>query len=120
MKIDTRERHDVVILDLEGKLAGSIRGGPGLSEVVMRRVVAESPGGDGEGLGVLLNLAACTGADSLGIGELISLHVGLTNRGARLKLLKLPDRIRDLLAATQLISMFEVFEDEDEALASFA
>lgn len=120
MKIDTRERQDVVILDLEGELAGRIRGGPGLSEVVMRRIVAESPGGDGEGLRVLLNLAACTGADSLGLGELISLQVGLSNRGARLKLLRLPKRIRDLLSATQLISMFEVFEDEDEAVESFA
>jgi anti-sigma B factor antagonist len=68
---------------------------------------------------VLLNLASCAGADSLGIGELISLHVSLSNSGASLKLLRLPDRIRDLLSATQLISMFEIFEDEDEAVESF-
>ncbi len=119
MKIETRERQGVFVLDLEGKLAGGISGGPGLSEAVMKLIVGDDPARAPDHPRVLLNLTACAGADSLGIGELISLHVSLSNRGASLKLLRLPDRIRDLLTATQLISMFEIFEDEDEAVESF-
>ena len=119
MEITSREQRNVVILDLAGKLAGGVGGG-GLSEAVMNRLGADLAAGAGARMRVLLNLGDCTGADSLGIGELVSLHVGLANRGAKLKLLRLPDRIRDLLMATQLISMFEIFDDEDEALASFS
>ena len=117
MEITTREQHNVTVLDLQGKLAGGISGGPGLSEVVMEHLASHRA--DGDTSRVILNLGGCTGADSLGIGELISLHVSLANRGGVLKLLHLPDRIRELLTATQLISMFEIFEDEGEAVGSF-
>ena len=119
MKIDTRQRQGVFVLDLRGKLAGAMSGGPGLSEVALNQLAGDDPAREPDHPRVLLNLSGCTGADSLGIGELISLHVSLANRGASLKLLRLPDRIRDLLTATQLISMFEIFEDEDEAVQSF-
>ena len=116
MEITKRVHDSVVVFDLGGKLASTIGGG-GLSETVLAQL------GDEEGdqaRHVLLNLADCTGADSLGIGELISLHVSLSNRGGSLKLLDLPQSISDLLRATQLIDMFDVFEDEGEALESFA
>lgn len=115
MKITRREQDGVVVLDLDGKLASNISGG-GLSELVLAELTREESAAPHQ---VLLNLADCTGADSLGIGELISLHVSLANRGGSLKLLRLPERIRDLLQATQLIAMFEIFEDEGEALESF-
>ncbi len=120
MDIKKREHDGVVVLDLEGKLTGTIsgEGGP-LSEYVLRSIRADSSGGPSPSLRVLLNFAGCTGADSLGIGELISLHVSLANRGGALKILHLPERIGELLRATQLISMFEVFDDEDAALAAF-
>ena len=107
-------------MDIEGDLAGSISGGgSGLSETALETILAGESPAPADARKVLLNLAGCTGADSLGIGELISLHVSLTNRGGTLKLLHLPERISDLLRATQLISMFEVFDDEAVALASF-
>ena len=119
MRITSRVEREIYVLDVEGKLAGAISGGSPLSEVVLDKLNG--------GLGlprtvehrVLLNLAACTGADSLGIGELISLHVSLANRGGTLKILHLPERIGELLRATQLISMFEIFDDEGAALAAF-
>ena len=120
MEIVRRDHQEIAVLDLEGKLAGSISGGPGLAETVLATVRNDDDAASPYGLRVLLNLAGCVGADSLGIGELISLHVGLTNRGGTLKLVHLPERIRDLLTATQLIAMFEIFDDEEEALGSFA
>ena len=119
MNIAKRAHGKVVVLDVDGKLAGKLGGGVGLSELAMEQLAEAASASAADPRQVLLNLAGCTGADSLGIGELISLHVSLSNRGGVLKLLHLPERIRDLLRATQLISMFEIFEDEGAALQSF-
>ena len=114
MKITQREHRGILVLDLVGKLEGSVGSG-GLAENALRRFVDRSSAAPR----LLLNLAGCSGADSLGIGELISLHVSLTNRGGTLKLVHLPEPIAELLRATQLISMFAVFGDETAALRSF-
>ena len=120
MEIRRRDHGGIAVLDIEGDLAGSISGGgSGLSETVLEAILADQGPAAADGRKVVLNLAGCTGADSLGIGELISLHVSLTNRGGTLKLLHVPERISDLLRATQLISMFEIFDDEAMALRSF-
>lgn len=120
MDIKTRQRDGIVVLDLEGKLTGTISGSGGpLSEYVLGRLHADDGGGPSNRLRVVLNFAGCTGADSLGIGELISLHVSLANRGGSLKILHLPERIAELLKATQLISMFEIFDDEGAAVEAF-
>ena len=120
MEIKKRERDGIVVLDLDGKLTGTISGdGSPLSEYVLGTLHAGDGGGPSARQQVLLNFAGCTGADSLGIGELISLHVSLANRGGTLKILHLPERIGDLLKATQLISMFEIFDDENAAVEAF-
>lgn len=68
---------------------------------------------------VLLNLAEVTYIDSSGIGEMVSSFTTLSNLGGSLKLLKLTKRIRDLLQITKLYTVFDVFEDEAEAVKSF-
>ncbi len=119
MEISRRDHGQIAVLDIEGKLAGGISGGGGLSATALEKILGGESLAAADPRKVLLNLAGCTGADSLGIGELISLHVSLSNRGGTLKLLRVPARISDLLRATQLISMFEIFEDEAVALDSF-
>ena len=57
--------------------------------------------------------------DSSGIGELVAAYTSVNNRGGKLKLLNLPPKISDILQITQLITVFEVHDDEDEAVASF-
>ena len=69
---------------------------------------------------ILLNTAGVTTIDSSGIGELVSGYTTITNRGGKLKLLNLPPKLEDILQVTQLITVFDVFEDEAAALASFA
>ncbi len=68
---------------------------------------------------ILLNLASVTYIDSTGIGELVSAYTTLANQGGSVKLLKLTQRIRDLLQITKLSTVFEVFEDEGKAVQSF-
>ncbi|MGC9599233.1 MAG: STAS domain-containing protein [Minisyncoccia bacterium] len=67
----------------------------------------------------ILNLADCTYMDSSGTGELVSALMATENRGGKLKLLKLTKKIHDLLQITKFRSLFEVYDDEDRAIASF-
>jgi anti-sigma B factor antagonist len=53
------------------------------------------------------------------VGELVSTYTTVTNRGGRLKLMNLPSKVTDILQMTQLISVFETFDDEIEAIQSF-
>ena len=68
---------------------------------------------------ILVNLGNVTTIDSSGIGELVSAYTTVTNRGGKLKLLRLPPKVEDILQITQLMTVFEVFDDEAEALDSF-
>ena len=69
---------------------------------------------------ILLNLGDVTYIDSSGIGELVSGYTTVANTGGQLKLLNLNKRVKDLLQITKLYTVFEVKEDEAEAIRSFA
>ena len=60
-----------------------------------------------------------TAMDSAGLGEMVHAYVGTKNRGGSLRLLHLTKRIRDLLVVTKLLTVFDAYESEAEALASF-
>jgi anti-sigma B factor antagonist len=68
---------------------------------------------------LLLNLADVSYIDSSGIGELVSGFTTVTNHGGNLKLVGLSKRVKDLLQITKLYTVFEVFDDEAEAIRSF-
>jgi anti-sigma B factor antagonist len=105
MKINVRTVGDVKILDCsEGTMS-------------LRTTVRELV--DGGSKKLLLNLAEISYIDSSGIGELVGSFASASNRGAHLKLLKLTNKTKQLLAITKLLTVFETFENEDAALASF-
>lgn len=68
---------------------------------------------------ILLNLAGLSTIDASGLGELISSHVTLRENGGRLKLLHLTRALREMMTMTQLLNIFDVHDNEAEALASF-
>lgn len=112
-ELDVRERQsgDVTILDL----SGSIRMGEGC--IALRNSIrALADGGKNK---ILLNLAGVKNVDSSGIGELIANYTSLTRDGGELKLLSLTEKIRDLLVITKLLTVFDAYESEPEALATF-
>jgi len=111
MKIDRRERDAVTILDVEGKIT------IGKGDVALREAVHDALGAGARQ--ILIDLADVTTVDSSGVGELVSAFTTVTNRGGKLKLLNLPPKVNDILQITQLITVFEVYDNEDEALASF-
>jgi anti-sigma B factor antagonist len=71
-------------------------------------------------LNVLLNFASVSYYDSAGLGVLVRSYTVLQRMGGILKLLRPQKQLRDLLHATKLASVFEIFEDEDAAIKSFA
>jgi anti-sigma B factor antagonist len=111
MKIDVKHQQGVTVLSPKGKLV------IGTGDVALREAVQESLKAGAKN--VLINLEGVSTLDSSGVGELVSTYTTVTNRGGRLKLLNLPSKVADILQITQLITVFEVFDDEEEALASF-
>jgi anti-sigma B factor antagonist len=109
--IHQRREGDVTVLDLKGRIR--ISGGTLALHRSIRCLVDEGK------TKILLNLAEVTHIDSMGLGELISSRVTLSNKGGELKLVHLTERLRDLMTITKLLTVFDVYDNEPEALTSF-
>ena len=68
---------------------------------------------------VLVNLANISYIDSSGLGELVSGFTSMEKAGGELKLLNLTERVSELMMITKLLTVFEAFDDERTAIASF-
>jgi len=112
-ELDVKERQagDVTILDMSGE----VRIGEGA--VALRDSIRNLA--DQGKKKVLLNLAGVKYMDSTGVGELIANYTTITRGGGQLKLLNLTDRIQNLLVITKLLTVFDSYENEAEALQSF-
>lgn len=111
MKTTSRNVDGIEILSLQGKIT------IGSGDVQLRDLIAQCLN-DGK-TNILLDMSGVSTIDSSGIGELVGSFTTVTNRGGRLKLLHLPGKVTDLLQVTQLITVFEVHDDEAAAVASF-
>ncbi|HYL05934.1 MAG TPA: STAS domain-containing protein [Thermoanaerobaculia bacterium] len=111
MKVNVRQRDGVTILDLKGKIT------IGVGDVALRNAVQDAI--NSGATKVVINLKDVTTIDSSGVGELVSAYTTATNRGAKLSLANLPSKVSDILQITQLITVFDVFDSEDEAVRSF-
>ena len=111
MKATSRSAGNVDIIKLDGKIT------IGAGDQQLREVISSAVN-EGK-TNILLDLSAVTTIDSSGIGELVGSYTTVTNRGGKLKLLHLPAKLNELLHVTQLITVFEVYDSEDEALKSF-
>jgi len=111
LNISERQVGDVTILDLDGKV--TIGEGSVALRTAIRRLLEEGK------KKILLNLAKVGYIDSSGIGELVSSYTAINKEAGELKLLNLTQKIQDLLTITKLLTVFDVYESEEEALASF-
>ena len=111
LEVREREAGDVSILDLSGKVTF----GEGSSTLrnAIRRLAQEGR------KKILLNLSGVGYMDSTGIGELVASYTTVQNAGGQLKLLNLTQKLQSLLAITKLLTVFDTYESEDEALRSF-
>jgi anti-sigma B factor antagonist len=112
MQIEERVIGDVVVLDLKGKI--TLGEGDELLKDKVNSLVNQGH------KKIVLNLAAVPYIDSAGLGEVVRTYTTVSRQGGSLKLLNLTKRITDLLSITKLLTVFETFESEPEAIRSFS
>ena len=111
LTIASREVDGVTVLDLSGRIT------LGEGSVQLREAVRDVIGKGSKR--ILVNLGNVNYVDSSGLGELVSAFTTAKNQGADMKLLNLTKKIHDLLQLTKLYTVFEFFDDEASAIASF-
>jgi anti-sigma B factor antagonist len=112
MQIEERNVGDVVVLDLKGKI--TLGEGDELLKDKVNSLVNQGH------KKIILNLADVPYIDSAGLGEVVRTYTTVSRQGGSLKLLNLTKRITDLLSITKLLTVFETFDSENEAVRSFA
>lgn len=108
---DVREVADVRVVALKGKIT------IGAGDIEMREAIQVLL--DGGAKKLVVDLAQVSTIDSSGIGELVGCYTKAANRGAKLKLMNLTQKTSDVLTVTKLITVFDVYHTEAEAIASF-
>ena len=112
MTIEERPTDGVMILDLKGKLTICED-----VELVKDKINSLIQQGEKK---LLLNLAEVPYVDSAGLGEIVRTYTTVNRQGGSLKLLHLTKRIEDLLAITKLLTVFDTFDSEQDAISSFS
>jgi anti-sigma B factor antagonist len=112
MQIAERTIGDVIVLDLKGRI--TLGEGDELLREQVNSVLAKGH------KKILLNLADVPYIDSAGLGEIVRTYTTVSRQNGALKLLNLTKRITDLLSITKLLTVFETFDSEGEAVRSFA
>ena len=112
MQITERQVGDVMILDLTGKI--TLGEGDELLKDKVNSIVSQGR------RKIVLNLAEVPYLDSAGLGEVVRAYTTVSRQGGSLKLLNLTKRITDLLSITKLLTVFDTFDAEDEAIRSFS
>jgi anti-sigma B factor antagonist len=112
MQIEERAVGDVTVLDLRGKI--TLGEGDELLKDKVNSLVNQGK------KKIVLNLADVPYIDSAGLGEVVRTYTTVSRQGGSLKLLNLTKRITDLLSITKLLTVFETFDSEKDAVRSFA
>jgi anti-sigma B factor antagonist len=112
LQIDQRVVSGVTILDLKGKIT------LGEGDELLKKEIDSLIQKDQKKL--LLNLEGVPYIDSAGLGEIVRTYTTVSRQGGKLKLLNLTKRIQDLLAITKLLTVFETYESEPDAVKSFS
>lgn len=113
MHISQRTVGDVSVLDVVGRMVLGERANDALFRSTVSDLLAAGK------LQLVVNLAEVVQVDTSGLTALVNAHLTAARRGGALKLANPTTRVRDLLRITRLNTLFEVFDDEGAAVASF-
>ena len=108
MRIEEREREGVCILKIHGDVSEEAH-----SSLLQDKIQSLAESGS---VVVLLDLADCPNIDAAGVGKVVECYQTLSRMKGNLALLHMPERIRELLSITKLLTVFDSFDDEDEAV----
>lgn len=110
--INERRVGDVTVLDLKGRLR--VGGNTVALHKSIRCLILEKK------VLILLNLAGVTYIDSCGLGELVASQISVENKGGEIKLVGLTETLRELLRVTRLLTVFDTYDNEADAIQNFA
>jgi anti-sigma B factor antagonist len=112
MNNEQRTEGSIVVLDLKGRLV--LGDGDRLLKDKVNSLIFEGQ------RQIVLNLGDLSFMDSAGLGELVAAHASVTKAGGRIKVANLTKRVSDLLTITKVVTVFDVYDSEAEALRSLA
>ena len=111
MQIAERQSGAVTILDLSGKITLGEDGN--LLKDKLQSLLHQGK------KNILFNLGQVSYVDSAGLGAIVSAYTTVTREGGLLKLANITKKLQDLLSITKLLTVFETFDSEDEAVRSY-
>jgi len=111
LTIKTRDKNGAVIVDLDGRL--TLGEATGMLRETIRDLIANKK------TNIVLNLKNLEYIDSAGLGELVSAYTSAKNAGGQVKMVNVWGRALDLLQVTKLMTLFELYGSEEEAVKSF-
>jgi len=111
MQIAERQSGTVTVLDLSGKITLGEDGT--LLKDKLHSLLHQGK------KNLLLNLGQVPYVDSAGLGAIVSAYTTVTREGGSLKLVNVTKKLQDLLSITKLLTVFETFDSEDEAVRSY-
>lgn len=112
MEINTREKTDVIIFDIEGEIRRS-----DITDITLHQLVKDQL--DAGKRNILLNFQSVDFIDSFGVGEILASYISIHNLGGKLKLAKISKKIYLVFQVTMLTKVLEIFDEEEIALDSF-
>ena len=112
MEINTREKTDVVIFDVEGEIRRS-----DITDITLHQLVKDQL--DAGKKNILLNFQNVEFIDSFGVGEILASYISTNNGGGKLKIAKISKKLHLVFQVTMLTKVLDIFDDEEVALQSF-
>lgn len=113
MNVNIRKREDVAIVDVEGRIIGA--DSLALKHIIDEQISAAEAGQ----VKLLLNLEKVRMVDSSGLGVIVAAYTSVQRKGGRIALLHVSGNIRSLIVMAKLVTIFDRYDNEDEAIASF-
>jgi anti-sigma B factor antagonist len=113
MQIEEKVQGDVAVIKVTGEITLN-QGGDVLLKDKVQSLLQQGH------RKLVMDLGGVSYVDSAGLGQLVQIHATAKNHGGSLRLANVTKRLKDLLVVTKLVTVFDSYESEAEAVASFA
>jgi len=113
MQLEQRMTGDVTVIKISGDITLN-QGGDVLLKDKIQSLLQQGH------TKLVLDLGGVSYVDSAGLGQLVQIHATTKNSGGALRMANVTKRLKDLLVVTKLVTVFDSYDSEAEALASFS
>ena len=116
MQVNLRHKGSITILDIEGRVIGA--DALALKDIINQQIqIADSEGEPEEKINIILNMERVQMMDSSGLGVLVASHTTIQRNEGNIVLLNLGGNVRSLIVMAKLMTIFDCYDTEAEAIA---